>query len=237
MSVGFRSELYARYVSGHEGVVDVSYRSRTFERDVVARLPIDRSARILDAGCGHGDLVSLLRRHGWTDVTGIDTSQEQVETAAKLGVSGVIRADIHDFAAMHPGHYDVVLAMDVVEHFDRSEALELFRTLRAMLAAGGRLILQTPNGASPFSGDIFWSDVTHGMQYTDRSLQQICGAAGFASVRSFPTRPAVHGPVSLARSVLWRTIEAMLWIATVAETGRTRNLVFTRNLIAVARID
>jgi hypothetical protein len=88
-----------------------------------------------------------------------------------------------------------------------------------MLAPGGSLILQTPNGASPFSGQIFWSDVTHGMQYTNRSLRQICAATGFLSVESFPTRPAIHGAASLLRAGLWGCVESILWLAAAAETG------------------
>lgn len=155
--------------------------------------------------------------------------------AARLGVTGVTCADIYDHASTHRGGYDVVLAMDVVEHFDRTETLDLFQALHRLLTERGILVLQTPNGASPFSGQIFWSDITHGMQYTNRSMRQICAAAGFDSVESFAARPAVHGPASFARAVAWRCIESVLWLATAVETGRTRDLIFTRNLIAVAR--
>ncbi len=235
MTGSFRDRLYTSYVSQHQGVLESSGRFPTFERDVIARLPPAPSTRILDVGCGHGDLISLIRRHGWTEVSGIDISQEQVKMAARLGVTGVTCADIYEHAATHGHSYDVVLAMDVVEHFDRSEALKLFEALRSMLAPGGCLILQTPNGASPFSGQIFWSDVTHGMQYTNRSLRQICAATGFRSVESFPTRPAIHGAASLLRAGLWRCVESMLWLATAAETGNMRDLIFTRNLIAIAK--
>jgi 2-polyprenyl-3-methyl-5-hydroxy-6-metoxy-1,4-benzoquinol methylase len=231
----FRSQLYEKYVSEHQGVLDGARRYPTLKRDIVDRLyPASHASCILDVGCGQGDLIALLREHGWSNVRGIDISEEQVATAARLGVADVDCADVYEHAATHPHSYDVVLAVDVVEHFDRSDALQLFHALLSMLVPGGRLIMQTPNGASPFSGRIFWSDVTHGVQYTDRSLRQICGAAGFRSVDAFPTRPAVHGMTSLLRSLIWRAFESVLWLAAAAETGNTRGLIFTQNLIAVA---
>lgn len=235
MTTSYRQQLYARYVSDHQGVLDASRRYPTLERDVIGRLPLNKSARILDVGCGQGDLIALMRRHGWTNVRGIDISEEQVDTARRLGVPDVMQGDIYEYGPTHSANYDVVLAMDFVEHFDRGEALALFQALREMLAPGGCLIMQMPNGASPFSGRIFWSDVTHGMQYTDRSLSQLCAAAGFASVRSYPSRPAVHGFVSAMRAIIWRFVEGFLWLATAAETSRTRGLVLTQNLVAVAR--
>jgi 2-polyprenyl-3-methyl-5-hydroxy-6-metoxy-1,4-benzoquinol methylase len=111
MTETFRGQLYSRYVSQHQGIPESSGRFPTFDHDVVARLPSARSTRILDVRCGHGDLVSLIRRRGWTEVSGIDISQEQVDTAARLGVTGVTRADIHQHAAAHPQSYDVVLTM------------------------------------------------------------------------------------------------------------------------------
>jgi 2-polyprenyl-3-methyl-5-hydroxy-6-metoxy-1,4-benzoquinol methylase len=231
----FREPFYQRYVSGHQGVLDATRRHPTLKRDVIAHLPPDRLAAILDVGCGQGDLVQLIREHGWTNVVGVDTSAEQIEAARGRGVTGVAQADLFDYASSHLGKYDAVLAIDVVEHFDRSEVLHVFQTLHALLAPGGCLIIQAPNGASPFSGRIFWSDITHGMQYTSRSLRQICMAAGFDSVESSPQRPAVHGPISALRWVAWRMVEAFLVFATAAETGRTGRLVLTQNIVAVAR--
>jgi 2-polyprenyl-3-methyl-5-hydroxy-6-metoxy-1,4-benzoquinol methylase len=231
----FRERLYAKYVSGHQGVLDASRRNPTFTRDVIRRMPSDRAARVLEVGCGQGDLIALLRASGWTDVKGIDISEEQVQTARQRGVDNVVQADLFEFAEGHQGLHDVVIAMDVVEHFDRSQTLALFHALRLLLTPGGCLIIQTPNGASPFSGRIFWSDVTHGMQFTSRSLDQVCSAVGFATVTSFPQRPAVHGIVSAMRACIWRVVEGFLWLATAAETSQTRHLVLTQNLVAVAR--
>lgn len=235
MTTSYRDPFYSSYVSQHQGELDASLRYPTFERDVLARLPKDSAARILDAGCGQGDLVKLIADRGWSHVGGVDASEEQVATARRRGVVNVIHGDIFEYSDAHAGAYDVVLAMDVLEHFDRREALGAFCAMRHMLAPGGSLILQVPNGASPFSGRIYWSDITHGMQYTALSLAQICAAAGFESVACFPTRPAVHGVISMLRAIVWRVCESLVWLATAAETGRTRGHVLTHNVVAVAR--
>lgn len=233
--MSFRDSLYDTYVSGHQGILDAARRYPTLHRDVLRRLPDQRSARVLDVGCGSGDLIALLRRSGWTDVSGIDVSREQVRLAVDRGVTGVRRADVHEYAATHPAEYEVILAIDVIEHFDRADVVQLFQGLRRMLTPDGLLILQVPNGASPFSGRVFWSDITHGMQYTHRSLRQVCAASGFSSVTSYASRPAVHGPKSASRAAAWRCVEACLWIASASETGQARGHIFTQNLVAVAR--
>lgn len=214
--------------------MDAVRRSPTLTRDVLARLPARKSVRILDAGCGQGDLIALIRDQGWTNVSGFDISEEQVATASRLGVDGVTHDDLYAFSAAHPAAYDVVLAIDLVEHFDRADVLPLFAALRSLLAPGGRLIMQTPNGASPFSGRIYWSDITHGMQYTGRSLSQVCAAVGFASVDTFSQRPACHGIISGLRAVTWRFVEAYLWVGTVAVSGSLSGHVLTPNLVAIA---
>jgi len=57
---------------------------------------MDRSARILDLGCGHGAFIYFLREAGYTDVVGVDKSPEQVAEAKRLGIDGVHEADLWD---------------------------------------------------------------------------------------------------------------------------------------------
>jgi cyclopropane fatty-acyl-phospholipid synthase-like methyltransferase len=42
---------------------------------------MDRSARILDLGCGHGVFIYFHREAGYTNVVGVDKSPEQVAEA------------------------------------------------------------------------------------------------------------------------------------------------------------
>jgi 2-polyprenyl-3-methyl-5-hydroxy-6-metoxy-1,4-benzoquinol methylase len=169
-------------------------------------------------------------------VTGIDASREQIELALALGTTGVLEADLFAFAGEHRRRYDYVLAVDVVEHFDREQAVPLFETLHAMLRPGGRLILRTPNGVSPFHGRILFGDVTHGLAYTSRSMAQVAAAAGFAGVEIYACGPVGHGIKQLVRRMIWRLAEALLVTILAAETGMLSGHVVTQNLVAVLTV-
>ena len=56
-----------------------------------------KSARILDIGCGSGSFLKALSEHGYTEITGIDLSEEQVKLAHQLGVTQVQQGDLVEF--------------------------------------------------------------------------------------------------------------------------------------------
>lgn len=97
----------------------------------------------LDVGCGAGLLAEPLARMG-AKVTAIDAAPELIE-AAKAHASGA-GLDI-DYRAVPiealDGRFDLVTAMEVVEHVASPAAF--VADLARRLAPGGLLILSTPN--------------------------------------------------------------------------------------------
>jgi S1-C subfamily serine protease len=61
-------------------------------RQVAAHVPA--RGRILDLGCGHGAIIWAAQRAGYTNVTGVDASPEQVAAAKDLGIAGVRQGDL-----------------------------------------------------------------------------------------------------------------------------------------------
>lgn len=229
----YRSSLYESYVTGHQGELLENRSHPALERQAIRHVPTGQDIAILDVGCGQGQLVRSLRALGHQDVTGIDVSSEQIALATKLGTSGIYQADLFEFAPGHPGRYDCIVALDLIEHFDRPHVLPLFEVLRSMLRPGGRLILRTPNGTSPFHGRILFSDITHGTAYTSRSLCQIATATGFDAVATYACRPAGRGAKQLIRRTIWSIVEGLLVVALIAETGVVRGHIVTQNLVGV----
>lgn len=106
--------------------------------------------RILDLGCGRGELSFALAQSG-ADVTGIDYSSAAIDIAQKtydnVEVSGelmFICADALTFS--FEGEYDAIVATDFVEHVEPEAFDRILKNCAAHLKSGGRLILHTaPN--------------------------------------------------------------------------------------------
>jgi 2-polyprenyl-6-hydroxyphenyl methylase/3-demethylubiquinone-9 3-methyltransferase len=99
--------------------------------------------RALDVGCGAGLLAEPLARLG-ADVTGVDAAPELI-AAARAHAEGQGLAITYVAGGVEdvPGQYDLVTAMEVIEHVASPAAF--LADLRARLAPGGLLILSTPN--------------------------------------------------------------------------------------------
>ena len=64
------------------------------------------------------------------------------------------------FLHARPQRFDLVTGLDIVEHFTKDEVLDFLDACREALRPGGRLVLQTPNGESPFGGAVRYGDFT-----------------------------------------------------------------------------
>jgi len=108
-----------------------------------ARAPL-AGRRALDVGCGAGLLAEPLARMG-AEVSAIDAAPENIAAArAHAAATGLaidyIAGDIVEIA---PRGYDLVTAMEVIEHVADKPAF--LAALVAALAPGGLLVLSTPN--------------------------------------------------------------------------------------------
>ena len=104
----------------------------------------DRSARVLDAGCATGSLLGYLRRHGFTDLVGLDPSPLAVATATRAHpIVGVVGSFVTPPADL--GQFDLVVLTHVLEHLGdvRTAAASLSRLVRP----GGVAFLEVPDAS------------------------------------------------------------------------------------------
>ena len=111
--------------------------------DVEARRPLAGKSA-LDVGCGAGLLCEPLARLG-AEVTGVDAAPENVAAAAvhAEGAGLDIRYIAGELGSLDLGQFDLVTAMEVVEHVADKRAF--VAALAARLAPGGLMVLSTPN--------------------------------------------------------------------------------------------
>ncbi len=234
-------QLYEHYVSMHFGTLhDVSRaglrRERRVWRDYFrSLLPASRSASVLDLGCGYGSFLAFLAEEGYTNAAGVDRSKEQVEAARRLGLTNISQADAREALAGCYHAYDCITAIDLFEHLEKNELLDLLAAIQRALRPGGRLILRVPNAEGPLGTRILYSDFTHTLAFTPSSLRQLLAGAGLVNVQLLPEGPRVHGLLSTVRWVAWQAIRLLLELYLAVETGQFGGHLWTQNLIAVAQ--
>ena len=99
--------------------------------------------RVVDLGCGTGELTRLLhQRLGATETLGLDSSEAMLARSARFAGGGLRfeRADIADFAAR--GQYDLVLSNAALHWLPDHETL--LARLTSALVDGGQLAVQVP---------------------------------------------------------------------------------------------
>ena len=111
--------------------------------DIESRKPLAGKSA-LDVGCGAGLLCEPLARLG-AEVTGVDAAPENTAAAAvHAGGAGLdIRYMAGEIGAQDIGRFDLVTAMEVIEHVADKRAF--LSELAARLAPGGLMVLSTPN--------------------------------------------------------------------------------------------
>jgi SAM-dependent methyltransferase len=111
-------------------------------RPEVAALVPPECRRVLEVGCGVGELGRLLRSRGH-HVTGIELVPEMAERA-RLRLDHVETADVEtDGFPFPPASFDAIIFADVLEHL-----IDPWRVLReavGVLADGGVVVASIPN--------------------------------------------------------------------------------------------
>ena len=124
-----------------------SERARPFH-DLAALIAPAKAPRVLDLGCGPGELTRLLHeRLGARETVGLDGSPRMLERAASHATPGLIFT-LGELTSPPPGPFDVIFSNAALHWAPDHE--ELLGRLAALLAPGGQLAIQLPaNEAEP----------------------------------------------------------------------------------------
>lgn len=195
-------------------------------------LPREKSAKILDLGCGHGGMVYWLQSAGYVNTEGIDVNRESIDTGLNLGIKNLHHGDAVSFLRDKANSYDVVFLVDVLGFLMREEVLEVLRVAVGALKPGGRVVVRSANAESPMAGRILHGHLKEDAHFTENSLKEVLRKSGVKSVGAYPVRPVVHGIKSFIRYCFWLVIEVFLKFYRLVEAGTARGI-FTQNMIVV----
>jgi 2-polyprenyl-3-methyl-5-hydroxy-6-metoxy-1,4-benzoquinol methylase len=152
-----------------------------------------KSSNVLDAGCGRGEFLELLRKAG-VQAYGVDSDTQMVEHCQSKGLN-VMRASLFDHLQSVPDDsLGGIFLGQVVEHlpFDALSALPVIAMRK--LKPGCYLIAETinPTCLTTFSG-AFYADPTHQKPLHPKALEYFFHSAGFRQIQilfSAPVPPA-----------------------------------------------
>lgn len=125
----------------------------TARRHMVTRLikknGIPPDAKILEIGCAGGPLIRLLTEAGYTNIYGIDVSEDAIAMC--------VRREIHNVQVMDggktdfsDGEFDLIIASDVLEHIEHDD--QALADWYRILKPSGKIILFVPAFGFLWSG-------------------------------------------------------------------------------------
>lgn len=235
----YRRKIYENYASKfqdsgeHFDIGSAETWGKVYEKYLKNWLPESKNATILEVACGDGKLLHFFKKRGYTDLTGIDICREQIMLSSQV-CKNVKHADVIDFLGTNQQDYDLIIAIDFIEHLTKDEVLRFFELCFQRLKPSGRIILQTPNAVSPFVTHVFHGDFTHETLFSPLCLKGILKLSGFCDVRFRPTGPVINGLFSFVRFIGWQFIRFLLKFCNFVETAQTSERIFTRVFLASA---
>jgi len=166
----------------------------SFLEDICRRVT-DRRPRILDVGCGTGANLLMLSQYG--NAEGVDISEDALAFCRERGLEQV-KLGAAERLPYDDGTFDLVTALDVVEHMD--DDLAGLREMRRVLRPGGRVLLFVPTFM------FLWGlqdDVSnHRRRYRMPELGRVLEQAGFEIERTTYANITFFMPILAMRKLM-----------------------------------
>ncbi len=158
---------------------------------------VPTGAKVLDVGCGDGELLELLQTHKNADVRGLEISDEGVASAVARGLS-VIQGDADKDLGIFPANtFDMVILSNTIQATKKpKEILEQIKRI------GNRAIISVPNfaywkvrsylflkGEMPVTKELpdTWYDSKNIHFCTARDFEKLALECGFKIISVTPT--------------------------------------------------
>ena len=215
-----------------------SFRFEDLDQSYRSELPADKSTPILDIGCGHGRMLAFLSRHGYTDLRGVDRDEEVLKWAAANVTPNVeVVSDLSDYLARHEGEFGLIVLKDVLYYLPKAEVPALLRAVWKATAPGGRVLLETFNGAAWTGPYVAYKDPDIEWIPTETLLRYYLEHAGFSEIVLRGRATTITGLKSRIFAVaqaLWRMGLRLVYLLERGVDSQNPTILTTR-IIASAR--
>lgn len=113
-------------------------------KEYIDPLNIPKNAKILDLGCGPGYFLDEMKNRGYTDLTGVTLSPEDVEICEKKGHT-IKKYDL-SFLPQKDGYYDESVDFIFLRHALEHSPYPIFSLMEynRVLKQGGKMYIEVP---------------------------------------------------------------------------------------------
>ena len=176
MSVDYRNYFEYRQVKpgNYTGFALPPYLSSVF-----STVP---NPRVLDFGCGFGQMLNALRDAGVAEAEGLDIEPEAIKFCRSQGLHCIDGLANPNFYRERSGYYDFIVMSHVLEHFPKEEIIPQLERLKGLLKPEGALVVMVPNAQSNTGAYWAYEDFTHYLLFTSGSLYHVLRAAGYRDI-------------------------------------------------------
>jgi 2-polyprenyl-3-methyl-5-hydroxy-6-metoxy-1,4-benzoquinol methylase len=138
------------------------------------------AGRVLDVGCGAGEFVYLLRRHG-IEASGIEPGEAFAEFSRRtLGIP--IQTATVETADVEPGSQHVITMFHMLEHV--ADPGRTLAAIRRWLQPAGRLVVEVPNIDSTVQAPAHRFHYAHLYNFNETTLAALGARVGLGLVES-----------------------------------------------------
>lgn len=214
-----------RLLNGNKIVLDHNLGS-FFEANIKS------SDEILDLGCGYGSFLNFLTSRGYTNITGVDLSEEEIKFCRKkFPKCKYYCEDIISFVSRTNKKYKIIYLSHVLEHIPKNQTEKLLRGIKAIMSDSSHLLIISPNSSAYFNSMATrYGDMTHETGFTDNSLYQLFRVLKFGEVKVMNYYGPGNALINPLRSMALNFFEMFIQLL-----GYDKQKIYTPSLLLLAR--
>lgn len=211
--------------------LDLEKQSKYYSQIIKKFFPLNKNIEILEIGCGYGFFIyTLIKKFGYTKVVAIDIIPECCFFVNDTFGIKVQCIDVFEYFKNNNKNFDVIVAFDVIEHFNKNETINLMQYIYNSLNKGGLFIMRVPNGGSLSGLYIRYSGFTHEIAYTELSINELFKSIGFSDVYCVPESEIYYKEKNL-KNIIKKLYQKIISIP----FGLKPEFMFSANIIGIGK--
>jgi SAM-dependent methyltransferase len=142
----------------------------------------------LDAGCGRGEFLELLKGHG-IPAKGVDTNRINIDLARQMCVDVALSGVLEYLNTLKDCSLIGLSMFQVIEHFDFKTINDILKVAFKKISPHGVILLESVNPYCPMALGKFYLDPTHARPYAPDLMKFVLEWQNFEKVKLIYSSP------------------------------------------------